>query len=141
MRIDVEELTSRSGDLLDLEVVERKGLGHPDTICDALAEALSLAISRRSLECFGRVLHHNVDKALLWGGVAKPSFGAGEIIQPMEIFLAGRAHTEMGGTSFAVDELAGEIAQGWFADNVATIDPKRDVKVHSLVRLGSADLV
>jgi S-adenosylmethionine synthetase len=23
-----------------VEVVERKGLGHPDTICDALAEAL-----------------------------------------------------------------------------------------------------
>jgi S-adenosylmethionine synthetase len=26
-----------------LEVVERKGRGHPDTLCDALADSLSLA--------------------------------------------------------------------------------------------------
>jgi S-adenosylmethionine synthetase len=25
----------------EVEIVERKGVGHPDTICDALAEALS----------------------------------------------------------------------------------------------------
>jgi S-adenosylmethionine synthetase len=28
------------------EAVERKGLGHPDTICDALAESFSRALSR-----------------------------------------------------------------------------------------------
>ena len=26
-----------------MELVERKGLGHPDTICDALVEAIALA--------------------------------------------------------------------------------------------------
>ena len=73
------------------EVVERKGLGHPDTICDALAERLGLALSRFYLERFGQILHHNVDKALLWGGTARPSFGGGEVTAPIEIFLAGRA--------------------------------------------------
>ena len=29
-----------------VEIVERKGVGHPDTICDALAEELSRALCR-----------------------------------------------------------------------------------------------
>jgi hypothetical protein len=33
-----------------VEVVERKGLGHPDTICDALAENLSRDLSREYRE-------------------------------------------------------------------------------------------
>ncbi|HYB35895.1 MAG TPA: methionine adenosyltransferase [Mycobacterium sp.] len=51
-----------------VEVVERKGRGHPDTICDALAETLSRNRCREYRERFGRILHHNVDKALLCAG-------------------------------------------------------------------------
>ncbi len=29
-----------------VEIVERKGLGHPDTICDALAETMSRNLCR-----------------------------------------------------------------------------------------------
>jgi S-adenosylmethionine synthetase len=58
-------------------MVERKGLGHPDTICDALAEQLSVALCRFYNDRFGYLLHHNVDKALLWGGKAQPTFGGG----------------------------------------------------------------
>ena len=35
------------------EVVERKGLGHPDTICDALADALSRALCKEYQQRFG----------------------------------------------------------------------------------------
>jgi S-adenosylmethionine synthetase len=44
-----------------VEVVERKGLGHPDTICDALADTLSRNLCREYRSWFGEVLHHNVD--------------------------------------------------------------------------------
>ena len=44
-----------------MEIVERKGIGHPDTLCDGAAEALSLELCRYYLEHFGRILHHNVD--------------------------------------------------------------------------------
>ena len=71
--------------------VERKGLGHPDTICDAVSEAASLALSRAYLERCGRVLHHNVDKVLLRGGTARPAFGGGEVLEAIEIYIAGRA--------------------------------------------------
>ena len=29
-----------------IEVVERKGIGHPDTICDSVAEAAAVALAR-----------------------------------------------------------------------------------------------
>ncbi len=57
----------------DVEVVERKGAGHPDTICDALAETLSRNLCREYQSRFGYILHHNVDKALLCGGRANLS--------------------------------------------------------------------
>ncbi len=81
------------------ELVERKGLGHPDSICDALAERLSSALCRFYFERFGTILHHNVDKALLWGGAAKAAFSGGEVTAPMELFLAGRAVAQAGGVT------------------------------------------
>src|SRR3989304_5613892 len=77
-----------------VEIVERKGLGPPDTLCDALAEELSRSLCRFTLERFGEVLHHNVDKVLLWGGAARPAFGGGEVLAPFEVFLSGRATGE-----------------------------------------------
>ena len=75
----------------EIEVVERKGLGHPDTICDALAENLSRTLCAEYRRRFGAILHHNVDKALLCGGRAAPAFGGGVILAPIEIYLSGRA--------------------------------------------------
>lgn len=61
-----------------VEIVERKGLGYPDTICNALAEALSRNLCREYRHRFGNILHHNVDKALLCGGRAAAAFGGRE---------------------------------------------------------------
>jgi hypothetical protein len=65
LKIELTPLAEATGDLLEVEIVERKGLGHPDTLCDHLTEELSLGLSRRYLAQFGRVLPYNVDKALL----------------------------------------------------------------------------
>ena len=59
------------------EVVERKGRGHPDTICDLLAEQVSHDLAQFYQRRCGRVLHYNVDKALLAGGRSEPHFGGG----------------------------------------------------------------
>jgi S-adenosylmethionine synthetase len=124
-----------------VEVVERKGLGHPDTICDALAERLSLALSRFYLERFGAIHHHNVDKALLWSGVTRPRFGGGEVLEPLEIFLAGRATLEVGGVRVPVEDLAVEGSRAWLREHMHALDPESHVIVRPLVRPGSADLV
>ena len=82
-----------------VEIVERKGLGHPDTICDALAETLSRNLCREYKTRFGTILHHNVDKALLCGGSAAPAFGAGTLLAPINIYLAGTAVRSVGDDS------------------------------------------
>jgi S-adenosylmethionine synthetase len=74
-----------------VEVVERKGKGHPDTLCDKAAEELSVRLSEYYLEVFGRVQHHNVDKVLLVGGQSNARFGGGDVIEPIYILMSGRA--------------------------------------------------
>jgi S-adenosylmethionine synthetase len=124
-----------------VEVVERKGLGHPDTICDALAEEASRALSRHYLERFGFVLHHNVDKVLLRGGAARTAFGGGEVLEPIEIYLAGRATHEYRGAAVPVDALVREACGAWLRERLHALDVERHVRLHCLIRPGSAALV
>ncbi|MDQ7037606.1 MAG: methionine adenosyltransferase [Aquificota bacterium] len=123
------------------EIVERKGVGHPDTICDSLAEELSVALSRLYLEEFGAIMHHNVDKALLVGGVANPTFGGGEVKVPIEIYLVGRAVNEVDGRKLPLEDLAVEVARSWIRENIRNLDPDRHVVVRPRIKPGSRDLV
>ena len=141
MHISIGPLAAPIGDELEIEVVERKGLGHPDSICDALAEEFGLRLCRFYRERFGAILHHNVDKVLLRGGVAAPAFGGGTVIEPIEIYLAGRAIPRFRGVNLPVDELAIESARDWFARHFHALEFERHVRVHCLVRPGSQELV
>ncbi len=140
MEVSVTSLEGPSPASLPVEMVERKGLGHPDTICDALAENLSVALSRFYVERFGAVLHHNVDKALLWGGAARPAFGGGEVLAPIEIYLAGRATAEFKGVKVPIDEIAVEASRAWLGRHLRFLDPARHVLIHPRVRPTSTDL-
>lgn len=124
-----------------VELVERKGLGHPDTICDALAEELSQGLSQYYLEHFGRVLHHNVDKALLSAGAARAAFGAGEVLEPIRIFLGGRAARRVGAHEVPVEEIAAERARRWFRRHLPQVELERHVRIHCQVHPGSPELV
>jgi len=124
-----------------IEIVERKGIGHPDTICDALAEELSRNLCRFYLEHFGLVMHHNVDKALLWGGSSRPKFGGGDVVEPIEIFLAGRATCEYKGIKVPLQEMVMQSCTNWLQSNFHILDVNRNVKLHSLIRPGSVDLI
>lgn len=125
----------------DVEVVERKGRGHPDTICDALAEQVSRALCEAYWERFGRILHHNVDKVLLRGGVARTAFGGGAVLEPIDVYLAGRATIESAGGTSRVDEIAARSAERWLRSNLRMLDADRHVRIHSLIRPGSTELV
>lgn len=140
MQLSIAPLEAPGPGELPFEIVERKGIGHPDTICDALAENLSLALSRHYLERFGTILHHNVDKALLCGGARCCTFGDGEILEPIEIYLAGRATTRYRGIDVPVDTIAIEATRMWLHKNLPTLDPIRDVRVYPKLRPTSSDL-
>lgn len=72
------------------EVVETKGKGHPDNICDTLAEKISAAYSRYCVEHYGVVLRHMIDKLSILGGGSKVKFGGGEMVSPIKLLINGR---------------------------------------------------
>jgi len=126
---------------LEVEVVERKGRGHPDSLCDALADELSRGLCAFYLERAGAILHHNVDKALLFGGAARPEFGGGSVLAPMRLYLVGRATLDVGGVAVPIDALATETTRKWVRANLGALDPEQHLEVLPLIRAGSADLV
>ncbi len=81
--IVVEELVRTPPvEMQQVELVERKGIGHPpDSIADGIAEAVSRALSREYVKRYGIILHHNTDQVEVVGGRAYPQFGGGEIIK------------------------------------------------------------
>lgn len=86
---------------LRTEICEHKGSGHPDSICDGVAEAVSQALCSAYLDSYGEVRHHNVDKALLIGGQSTPRFGGGRIATPTRLIIAGRADPLSGAADVA----------------------------------------
>ncbi len=75
-----------------VEFVERKGSGHPDTICDHLAEDLARDLAETSLQATGRVQHFNVDKAIFAAGTVDVGFGGGEHTKRSRLVLVGKAN-------------------------------------------------
>jgi len=141
MNIDVGPLESPPTEHAPVEIVERKGTGHPDTICDALAERLSRRLSRFYLDNFGLVLHHNVDKVLLVGGAAEPAFGGGRIVKPIDIYMAGRATDQSHGIRVPVEDFAVEGSRDWLHEHLRALDVVGGVSIHCVVKPGSQDLV
>ncbi len=79
-----------------VEIVERKGLGHPDTICDLVVDHLSIRLSQIYKKEFKTIPHFNIDKALLCAGEVKNQFGGGKIIKPMLFVIGDRATDKVG---------------------------------------------
>ena len=139
--IIVENLKHTPIEQQRLEIVERKGLGHPDSMCDAIMEQLSVRLSKEYLERAGSVLHHNVDKSLLVAGEAEPRFGGGVVKQPMLLVFGDRATSEINGVKLDVEEIAIDVAKKWFKENMRFIDPEKHVKYQVELKPGSVGLV
>lgn len=93
------------------EVVERKGLGHPDTMSDLIAEQFSFLYSRYCLAEFGQVLNHAVDKVTLIGASSKVRFGGYTIIAPASILLIGKITPGVGSERVPVQDLFREAVE------------------------------
>ncbi len=126
---------------LPVEFVERKGKGHPDTLCDKAAEEMSIALSNYYLEKFGRIFHHNVDKCVLVGGQAQAWFGGGHVTEPILILFVGRAAGRVNNIDIPIESIAEEITKKWIGEDMHALDVVRDVKIGTKIRSGSLDLV
>ena len=139
--IIVEDLKQTPLEKQRIEIVERKGLGHPDYICDAVMDQISIRLSKEYMEKAGTILHHNVDKSLLVAGEAQPRFGGGTVKQPMLFVLGDRATSEFNNTKIDVGDIAKNVAKEWFRKNMRFIDPEKHVKYQVELKQGSAGLV
>jgi S-adenosylmethionine synthetase len=123
------------------EHVERKGLGHPDTICDSVMEAASVALCREYMSVCGRVLHHNLDKGMLVAGQSQPQPGGGSIVRPLRLIFGDRATMQVGGRTIPVGDIVEAAAKAWLAANLRFIDPARHVVCQNEIAPGSPELV
>ena len=124
-----------------IEMAERKGIGHPDTICDYIAEEISVALCKYYIAEFGSIFHHNVDKALLVGGNSQTAYKGGKILEPIEIILAGRATNEVKGKKIPVGEIAEQAAKNWLKKNLRFVDTEKNIRITTKIRKGSNDLI
>jgi S-adenosylmethionine synthetase len=122
------------------ELVERKGVGHPDSICDAIAEAVSVELSQAYRDRFGKVLHHNVDKGLLVAGGATPALGGGRVNEPMRLIFGDRATYEYRGVRVPVGEIAEAAAKSWLRGHLRFVDPEEHIVFQNEIKPGSPEL-
>lgn len=112
-----------------VEIIERKGWGHPDKLADDLAEKLSQAYSNYTLDRCGAILHHNFDKLCLLGGSSKVSFGKGEMVKPIRVLINGRATLMLNNTNLDIEELLITSCRDFFSKRLPLIDPYKDLAI------------
>ena len=138
--IKVEPLRQTPIEKQEIELVERKGIGHPDSIADGLAEAVSQALCAEYMDRCGAVLHHNTDETQIVAGRAYPAFGGGEVISPIYILLVGRATKEFDGIHIPADTTALQAARDYLKENILNLNVERDIILDCKLGEGSSDL-
>jgi S-adenosylmethionine synthetase len=139
-RLTVEFVRNQPAAEQAVEIVERKGTGHPDYICDAVMDRISVGLSREYVKRFGAVLHHNIDKGLLVAGSVEKHFGGGRVLRPMELIIGDRATFRAGRTSVPVADIAGTTVRAWFAENLPHVDVMNDISIRVVLAPGSVEL-
>ncbi|MEN2984117.1 MAG: methionine adenosyltransferase [Dictyoglomaceae bacterium] len=139
--ISVEKLNSLPVEEHGVELVERKGVGHPDSICDAIMDQISVNLSQEYIRIAGNILHHNIDKSLLVAGEVERKIGVGgRVIKPMLLVIGDRATSEIDGIKIPVEEIAIETAKDWIRKNLRFVDPEKHIKFQVELKPGSPEL-
>lgn len=138
--IKVEALHQTPLEQQEIELVERKCAGHPDSIADGIAEAVSRALCKAYLEECGAILHHNTDQGEIVAGESLPRYGGGKIIKPIYVLLDGRATKNFDGIRIPSDAIAVEAAHKYIRSIIPALNLDRDVIIDCRLGVGSTDL-
>lgn len=138
--IVVENLQKTPVENQRIEIVERKGIGHPDSICDSIMEEISLNLNKAYRETFGKILHYNIDKGFLVAGHSTPKIGGGKIDVPMKLIFGDRATYKYQGKEIKVGEIAETSARKWLKENLRFITSDRDIVFQNEIKPGSIEL-
>jgi S-adenosylmethionine synthetase len=138
--IYVEPLNQTPIEEQKTEMVERKGIGHPDSIADGIAESVSVGLCKMYSEEFNTILHHNTDECQIVGGQAAPKFGGGRMLDPIYVLLVGRAVTEVGGERLPYRSVAVRAAYDYLKKTCRNLNVDWDVMIDCRIGQGSVDL-
>jgi S-adenosylmethionine synthetase len=139
--IHVKEAAGQAVEEQGVEIVERKGMGHPDSICDGVAETVSRALAQAYLDRVGTVLHFNTDETQLVAGSAAPAFGGGEMLEPIYLLIVGRATKRYEGERIPAETIALNAAREYLDETFPELDVGSDIIVDVRLGEGSGDLV
>ncbi|MDR2865838.1 MAG: methionine adenosyltransferase, partial [Methanomassiliicoccaceae archaeon] len=138
--IYVEGINEMPVPLSKVELVERKGIGHPDSVADALAEEVSKALCRMYKKEFGTVLHHNTDETQIAAGQSSPKFGGGVVVDPAYILLVGRATTFVKDVKLPCKPTALKAARDYLRRTFPNLDVDSEIILDAKLGQGSDDL-
>jgi len=138
--IVVVEAVGQPIDDIPVEIVERKGIGHPDSLCDGIAERISVEYTRWCQENLGVLLHHNFDKVQLVAGEVDVGYGGGRMLKPIRIQIAGRGTPAFQGREVPMDEIAIEAAKQHVRETMRYLDPSRHMVIDSYAGRGAEEL-
>ena len=138
--IHVEPAMAQAVEDQHIEIVERKGIGHPDSICDGVAEEVARALARTYLDRFGKLLHFNTDETQLVAGTAAPAFGGGEMLEPIYLLIVGRATKTYDGERIPAETIALRAAREYLDETFPDLDIGNDIIVDIKFGEGSGDL-
>ena len=138
--IRVEPIDRRAVEDQEVEIVERKGIGHPDSICDGVAEAVGSALARAYIDRVGKVLHFNTDESQLVAGEANPAFGGGEVVDPIYLLIVGRATKRYEGEVIPAETIALRAAREYLEETIPELEYGTDIVVDVKLGEGSGDL-
>jgi len=138
--IEIEKINYTPIEKQNTELVERKGIGHPDSIADGIAETVSRALSKYYLENYGSILHHNTDECQIVGGQSAPKFGGGVVLEPAEVILVGRAVTDVNDERLPIRSTAIKAARDYMKKNFMYLNVDTDVTFDCKIGKGSVDL-
>lgn len=138
--IRVEKITQTPIEKQEIEIVERKGVGHPDSMADGFAEAVSRALCNEYIKKCGTVLHHNTDQVEVVAGRSHPEYRGGELISPIYVLLVGRATKEFEKIKIPTDTTAVKAAKQYLKNTLPDIDAEHDIIIDCKLGVGSTDL-
>jgi len=136
----VEHLTHTPIEQQQTEIVERKGIGHPDSIADGVAESVSRGLCQMYIERYGRILHHNTDEVQVVGGQSAPHFGGGVVLEPAYILLVGRAVTQVNEERLPYRHVAVQAAHDYIENVCTNLHVDSEVTFDCKIGQGSVDL-
>lgn len=139
--ITIHQLDVRPVSEQNMEYVERKGIGHPDSLIDGICDATSVALCKRYIEETGSIMHHNVDKGLIVGGAVEVGYGRGKVTKKIDVIVTGRATAQFNGKTIDPNEIAIEVAKDYLRRNTRFLDIENEVRFGGMIAAGSSDLV